>query len=518
MAPGFHTRYIFALPPFAMKKFILTSFLLALTFNHCFAQKIIPATKPNLAQQAMIKRGYGMFIHFGKNTFNDIEWSDGKLPVDSYNPNHLDPEQWVRTAKEAGFRYVLLVTKHHDGFCLWDSKYTSYDVASSPVKTDVVKAVADACKKYGIQFAIYYSLWDRNAPAYKDKNPQKYVDYMLGQLTELYTNYGTIAELWLDGGWDRKPADWGIDQIYSLVKKFNPACAVSVNHTIVNEEGKRDFTLPSDMTVDNKYFFQYFPSDFRLWDPKIITKFDKKQYLHEGKSYYLPFEHTLCISKNWNWFEKTQALPTRDLDELEELFYWCTENDNCLVMNVPPDQTGKIREYVANTVIGLGKRLHLQPNNPLPKNGNFISLNKSVKASSVYEDKDKTYGGRSVNDGKMDSRWAAADTLASIEIALNPSASFNKITIFEYQDTKNLPDGFSQVRIPRIQQYSIDILQDGQWQTIFLSDEPMGDCKVVKLAVSYKTGKLRFRVLKATAPPSIYELSVIAMPSRHAEL
>ena len=518
MATGFHTRYIFALPPFAMKKFILTSFLLALTFNHCFAQKIIPATEPNLAQQAMIKRGYGMFIHFGINTFNDIEWSDGKLPADSYNPTHLDPEQWVRTAKEAGFRYVLLVTKHHDGFCLWDSKYSSYDVASSPVKTDVVKAVADACKKYGIQFAIYYSLWDRNAPAYKDKNPQKYVDYMLGQLTELYTNYGTIAELWLDGGWDRKPSDWGIDQIYSLVKKFNPACAVSINHTIVNEEGKRDFTLPSDMTVDNKYFFQYFPSDFRLWDPKIITKFDKKQYLHGGKSYYLPFEHTLCISKNWNWFEKTQALPTRDLDELEELFYWCTENDNCLVMNVPPDQTGKIREYVANTVIGLGKRLHLQPNNPLPKNGNFISLNKSVKASSVYEDKDKTYGGRSVNDGKMDSRWAAADTLASLEIALNPSASFNKITIFEYQDTKNLPDGFSQVRIPRIQQYSIDILQDGQWQTIFLSNEPMGDCKVVKLAVSYKTSKLRFRVLKATAPPSIYELSVIAMPYGHVKL
>lgn len=118
----------------------------------------------------------------------------------------------------------------------------------------------------------------------------------------------------------------------------------------------------------------------------------------------------------------------------------------------------------------------------------------------------------------MDSRWAAADTLASVEIELNPSESFNKISIFEYQDTKNLPDGFSQIRIPRIQKYSIDILQDGQWQTIFLSDEPMGDCKVVKLAVSYTTSKLRFKVLKATAPPSIYELSVIDMPSAQAEL
>lgn len=493
-----------------MIKTILT-LLLALAFNYCFAQIIIPATKPNLAQESMIKRGYGMFIHFGINTFNNTEWSDGTLPVSSYNPADLDPDQWVRTAKEAGFRYVLLVTKHHDGFCLWDSKYTTYDVASSPVKTDVVKAVSDACKKYGIQFAIYYSLWDRHEPSYKDKDPQKYINYMLGQLNELFTNYGTIGELWLDGGWDRKPSDWGIDQIYSLVKKINPACAISVNHTIVNEEGKRDFTVPANMTEDNKYFFQYFPSDFRLWDPKIITKFDKKQYLHDGKSYYLPFEHTLCISKRWNWFEKTQQLPTRDLDELEELFYWCTENDNCLVINVPPDQTGKIREYVANTAIGLGKRLNLSLNNPLPKNGKFISLNRPVTASSVLADKNKSYEGNAVNDGKMDSRWAAADTLASMEIELNPSESFNKISIFEYQDTKKLPDGFSEIRIPRIQQYSIDILQNGQWKTIYLGDEPMSDCKVIKFPVDYKANKLRFKVLKAIAPPSIYELSIISM-------
>ncbi|WP_449438398.1 hypothetical protein [Pedobacter steynii] len=97
---------------------------------------------------------------------------------------------------------------------------------------------------------------------------------------------------------------------------------------------------------------------------------------------------------------------------------------------------------------------------------------------------------------------------------LNPSESFNKISIFEYQDTKRLPDGFSQIRVPRIQQYSIDIMQNGQWQTIYLSDEPMGDCKVIRLPLSYNTGKLRLKVLKATAPPSIYELSVINMPAK----
>lgn len=493
-------------------KHFLYTFVFVLYSINSQAQILQPATTPNTAQKELIQRGYGMFIHFGINTFADLEWSDGTLPASTYHPTNLDPDQWVRTAKEAGFRYVLLITKHHDGFCLWNSKFTDYDVASSPVTTDVVKAVADACKKYGIKFAVYYSLWDRHEPSFNDKDPQLYINYMLNQLTELFTNYGNICELWLDGGWKREPKDWGIDQLYRLVKKYNPNCAVSVNHTIVNEEGKRKFTLPALMTEDNKYYFQYFPSDFRLWDPKIITKFDKKQYLHEGKSYYLPYEHTICLSSTWNWFQKTEQLPVRALDELEELFYWCTDNDNSLVINIPPDKTGKIREYEALTAIELGKRLGVSANKPLPKNGKFISLLKTATASSSLAGKDNTYSPSFVNDGSLESRWLAADTLAEITIDLNPAEPFNKISIFEYQDTKNLSDGFSQIRTNRIQKYSVDIWVGENWQTIYLGTEPMGDCKVIRLPRSYTTSKLRCKILKATAPPSLYELSVIHLP------
>lgn len=337
-------------------------------------QVIIPSNKPNKTQELLIERGYGMFIHFGVNTFSDVEWSDGTIPVETYNPTKLDCDQWVRVARDAGFRYVLLITKHHDGFCLWDSQYTDYDVASSPVKTDVVAEVSKACKKYGLQFAVYYSLWDRHEPTYKNDDKQKYIDYMLNQLTELFTKYGLICELWFDGGWERKPEDWGLDQLYHLVKVLQPNCAVGVNHTIVYEEGKRQFALPDSMTVDNHYYYQYFPGDFRLWDPKIAHKLDAKQYLHEGESYYLPFEHTICLSKAWNWFQKSTPEPVRDLDELEELFYWCTDNNNVLVVNVPPDRTGRIRENEANVVIELGKRLKIKKGEPLPRNGKFISL------------------------------------------------------------------------------------------------------------------------------------------------
>jgi len=494
------------------KLHIIFSFLMFLSLQAIFSQSITPDTVPNKAQQLQIKRGYGMFMHFGINTFSGDEWSNGTIPADKYNPTNLDCDQWVRVARDAGFRYVLLTTKHHDGFCLWNTKYTDYGVASTKVKTDIVAAVAKACKKYGLEFAVYYSLWDRHEPSFKDKDPQKYIDFMKNQLTELFTNYGPICELWLDGGWARKPNDWGIDQIYNLVKKLQPNCAVSVNQTIVNEEGKRDFTQPDSMTVDNKYFFQYFPSDFRLWDPKIASKFDKKQYLHNGKSYYLPFEHTLCLSRDWTWFEKPTPGLVRDLDELEELFYWCTDNNNMLVIDVPPDNTGRIRENEANQVIALGQRLGIKKDKPLPKNGRFISLRAKTSASSVFENKQSEFGSQLAVDGGMGTRWASADTLPELIIYLKKSDKFNKIAIFEYQDVKKSTkanDIFSNERVNRIQAYHIDIWENNQWETIYTENRPMYDCKVIRFPVYYHTSKIRLKVTKATAPPSIYEFNVI---------
>ena len=225
------------------------------------------------------------------------------------------------------------------------------------MKTDVVAEVSKACRKYGLGFAIYYSLWGRHEPSYKDKDFGKYINYMENQLTELLTQYGDVCEVWFDGGWDKKPEEWHIPRIYSHIKNLQPNCAVGVNHTIMLGEGKQGSPLPDLMTEDNKYYFRYFPSDFRLWDPKIAHRNDKKKYLHSGQSYYLPFEHTICLGRPWNWFQKSRTLPVRDLDELEELFYWCTDNCNTLVVNVPPDNTGRIRENEANAVIGLNHRL-----------------------------------------------------------------------------------------------------------------------------------------------------------------
>jgi alpha-L-fucosidase len=265
------------------------------------------------------------------------------------------------------------------------------------------------------------------------------------------------------------------------------------------------------MVVDNKYYFQYFPGDFRLWDPKIAHKADKKQYLQNGKSYYMPFEHTICLSYRWNWFQKKDIIPVRALDELEELFYWCTDNNNSLVLNVPPDNTGQLREHEVNAIIGLGKRLNIKKGKPLPKNGKFISINALIVASSTLNNDEAKFGAKWAVDGGMQTSWAASDTIAELVLNLDQNQPFNKISIFENQIIKVAKDQFTTYRTNRIQSYCIDNWTGNTWKTIYMSEEPMGDCKVIRFPTAYKASKLRFKVLKATAPPSITELNVIYM-------
>ncbi|HRE62770.1 MAG TPA: alpha-L-fucosidase, partial [Ferruginibacter sp.] len=139
------------------------------------------------------------FLHFGINTYTGKEWGDGTEDPKLFNPSALSTEQWVKICKEAGFKLVILTAKHHDGFCLWPSKYTEHSVKNSLWKNgagDVMKELAAACKKYGMRLGIYLSPWDRNSKLY---GTEAYNDYFVNQLTELLTQYGTIDEVWFDG-------------------------------------------------------------------------------------------------------------------------------------------------------------------------------------------------------------------------------------------------------------------------------------------------------------------------------
>lgn len=307
----------------------------------------IPSLEPNLYQKEQMERKFGMFLHFGVNTFGNVEWSDGGIQALSYQPTAIDADQWVRTAYEAGMNYVILITKHHDGFCLWETATTEYSVKHSGNPTDVVKAVSEACRKYGIKLGLYYSLWDRSEPKYRDNFDNGYVPYMLEQLTELMDGrYGEIVELWLDGAWDKARSQWRLDLIYDTVKRLQPKCQIGVNHTVGVDYGvpggPEERFLPQN--YQDRDPLRMFPSDFRLWDPYMCREDDPKIYIYAGKEYYLPFEMTICSRKGFSWFYSNiyEQKELMDAEEIAQNYRILTASGNLAVINMPPDTNGRL--------------------------------------------------------------------------------------------------------------------------------------------------------------------------------
>jgi alpha-L-fucosidase len=338
-------------------------FIAILCNEFSLAQKVFkepePSTRPNDYQLDQIKRKYGMFIHFGINTFHDEEWTDGTKPPSSYKPLTVDADQWIRVAQQAGMKYVILVSKHVDGFCLWDSKYTDYDVASSGNKTNVIEEVARACKKYGIGIGLYYSLWDRhqNANVRDTSLDTDYNEYVVNQIKEIIAianRYTAPVELWLDAGWEKERSRWPIAVIYQSVKTMAPGCQVGVNWSIGlpdNPDPDSTFVLPT--MQKEGYPIRYFPSDFRMGDPYLPADPDPKLFSHNGQLYYMPWETTVCISQKW--FYNTKDTIYKTPEELLQLYKKATAQDNILILDLPPDRSGEFREKDIQLVLSLRK-------------------------------------------------------------------------------------------------------------------------------------------------------------------
>ncbi|MEG1545027.1 MAG: alpha-L-fucosidase, partial [Tannerellaceae bacterium] len=187
---------------------------------------------PSKRQLEWQKMEFTGFICYGINTFTDKEWGTGKEDPSLFAPTELDAGQWVKTAKESGMKMVLLTCKHHDGFCLWPSKYTDFSVASTPWKEgkgDLVREVADACKEYGLKFAVYLSPWDMNHPDY---GTDGYNDFFVNQLTELLTQYGSVDEVWFDGacgeGPNGKKQVYDFKRYYETIRRLQPEAVIAV--------------------------------------------------------------------------------------------------------------------------------------------------------------------------------------------------------------------------------------------------------------------------------------------------
>lgn len=360
--------------------------LIMLLFFWCplflMAQKDIP--KPTRAQLAWHDMEFYLFMHFGPNTFTDLEWGHGNEKEEVFNPTNLDCEQWCRIAKAAGAKGIIITAKHHDGFCLWPSKYSTHTVRESKWKDgkgDVLKDLSAACKKYNLKFGVYISPWDRNHPDY---GTEKYNDVFVNMMKELFTNYGPIWELWWDGANGEGPN--GKKQVYDWHRFEKTVRELSPN-TIVfsdigpdirwcgNENGIAGTTNWN--TLDTAGFARGAggPSQDTLNTGNI-----------NGKN-WIPAECDVSIRPGW-FYHKAEDDKVKTAEQLFNLYLKSVGRGANLLLNVPPDGRGLITKYDSGVLVGFRElRNESFQNNIAEKGTGYFVPHTGIRIVTTLNDK-----------------------------------------------------------------------------------------------------------------------------------
>lgn len=317
-----------------MKKIYI--FLLCIATVCCTRQNFEPyGALPTASQLEWQDLEMYMFCHFGPNTFTNVEWGNGQESPDVFNPEALDCDQWARIARDAGMKGIVITAKHHDGFCLWPSEFSTHTVAQSSWrdgKGDVLEELSQACRKYGILFGVYISPWDRNHPAY---GTEEYNQVFANTIREVHSKYGPIFEQWFDGanGGAKIPDyDWAL---------FNGTVAeLSPNAIIFSDVG------PGCRWVGNESGYTKETNWSRL-DTEGFTpgagspKTDTLSIGNVHGAHWIPTEVDVSIRPGWFYSPDTDD-KVKTADQLMEIYFSSVGNNANLILNVPPDRTGKI--------------------------------------------------------------------------------------------------------------------------------------------------------------------------------
>ncbi|MBN8651706.1 MAG: alpha-L-fucosidase [Cytophagales bacterium] len=333
-----------------MKKLslLVVAVVAALTIAQAQEKKYTP-TPENLKNREWFQDArFGLFIHWGVySVLGDGEWvmNNQQIPIKTYeklpaffNPVDFNPTEWVQMAKDAGMKYITITSKHHDGFAMYDSKVSDYNIVKrTPYGKDVLKMLADECRKQGIKLFFYHSQLDWRHPDYFPRgntgagytgreekgDMNKYLDYMDTQLTELLTNYGDIGGIWFDGMWDKKDAEWRLSQTYSLIHKLQPGTLVGSNHHVAPYEGE----------------------DFQMFE-KDLPGHNTTGFAPEQKVGELPKE--VCETINNSWGFNLRDDKNKSIKDLIQYLVKGAGYDANFLLNVGPMPNGKIQpEHVA---------------------------------------------------------------------------------------------------------------------------------------------------------------------------
>jgi len=446
------------LPSTTFRIVFLSTIVLCLLATPFLRAENASDVKPSPQQVEWQDLGFGVIIHFSTNTFLDREWGDGTADPKVFNPTELDAEQWIRAAQAAGAKYVVLVAKHHDGFCLWPTEQTDYSVKSSPWlggKGDLVRMVSDAAKKYGMKFGVYMSPWDRHEPRYK--NSAEYDDYYSAELDELAQHYGNFVEFWLDGAGSGGHV-YNFPGIINELRVYQPNALVFADVALfeygdIRWVGNEDGTIP-----------------YENWN--VI---DRHGFLR-----WRPVESDTPLHKQgWFWHPNGEST-LKTTDELVATYDETIGHGGQLMLGLAPDRRGLLPDADVKRLQEFGAAVHQRYGKNL--------MEKRIRTHDVVE---------AALDSDPATFWSApaGSHHSVIETAFAEPVTFDHALTMEW-----LNDG------QHVERYRIEVWDGKQWKTAF-EGRAIGHKRIDSFAPVSAT-RIRLNILSSSAAAEIREFQL----------
>lgn len=454
----------------------------------CYHTSDIPpkpyGATPSPEQVAWQKMEYYMFIHFGPNTFSENKDTNGHQNLSSFNPVNVDCRQWAATAKAAGMKGIIIAAKDYDGFCLWPSNFSRYTVRETPWKKgngDILRELSDACKEYDLKFGVYLSPSDYNHPAY---GTSEYNQAFAGMLTEVLSNYGQIFEQSfsregiIDVHDKLQLYDW--DLFLHIIGRNQPSAIITSD------------TGPGARAIETTNTTNWSTLNVAVFGSGEIDSPPSDSIIKGNRAgeMWVPSEMGASIRPGW-FYSPTTDDQIKSVDELLNIYYTSVGHNSNLLLNVPPDRTGRISESDSIRLMQFRRTVDEVFAN------DFMEVAK-VEASGVRGNSER-FVEQNMLDANYDSYWATDDTVtqATLNISFRREKTFNRLMIQEY-----IPFG------QRVESFNVEYMNNNKWMPL-TSGTTIGYKRILRFH-SVTSKQLRINFNKAMAAPAITKISLFA--------
>ncbi|MEO7483843.1 MAG: alpha-L-fucosidase [Ferruginibacter sp.] len=446
------------------------------------------------------------FFHFGINTFTNKEWGTGKEDISLFNPKNLDAFQWVNECKKAGIKQVIITAKHHDGFCLWPSKYTEHSVKNTSWKNgggDVVKEVSEACKKLNIGFGIYLSPWDMNNSSY---GTAAYNDFFTNQLTELLSNYGKVDEVWFDGangeGPNGKKQEYDFERWYTLIRKLQPQAVIAIMGPDVRWVGtetgygrEQEWSVVPVGVENLKITSENSQTSVDIKPAGDMRGSDlgsRNKILNAEALVWYPAETDVSIRPGWFYHESEDSLVKKP-EKLLDIYFNSVGKNTVLLLNIPPNKEGLLSDADIKSLQGWKTLRDKVFENNLVKNAKLVLPVKQSKTKIID------------NDNSTNIFFNEESKEYIVQVDFKKPSLFN---ICQLQENISLGQ--------RVESFVLEVWQHDKWITI-TEGTTIGYKRLLQFK-KVEANKIRLRIVSSRLQPNLAEFGLYLFENEKQEL